>query len=81
MAALVDGPEIWTVAESWRQHEPSERSVENLVNATGLTARQVECALAYYADFRDEIEAEVKHVHRAQREARAAWERRRALNG
>jgi hypothetical protein len=80
IAALVGGPEIWTVAESWSQHAPSERSVENIAQATGLTKCEVESALAYWADFKDEIDADMARVHHAQRQARDAWERRQALN-
>ncbi|MDR1808340.1 MAG: LNG1/LNG2 family protein [Propionibacteriaceae bacterium] len=79
IAALVDGPEVWTVAESWNQHEPADRTVENVVAATGLTRREVECALGYWADFRDEVDADVARVHAAQRQAREAWEKRQLL--
>jgi len=81
VAALANGPEIWTVAESWTQHEPSERTVENVAQATGLTHNEVETALAYYADYRDEIDDEIDRLHLAQEQARLAWERRQALNG
>ena len=80
VAALVNGPEIWTVAESWQQHEPGDRTTDNLVAATGLTRPEVECALSYYADYTEEIDAEVERVHVAQRQAREAWERRQALH-
>jgi len=81
MAALVGGPEVWTVAESWNQHAPDERTIDNVVEATGLTRREVECALAYYADYRNEIDAEIDRVHAAQEQARSAWERQQALYG
>ena len=81
IAALVDGPEVWTVVESWLDHDPESRSVANVVEATGLTSRQVEAALAYWADFRDDIDADLQRIHTAQREERAAWERRQALHG
>ncbi|MCL2781788.1 MAG: hypothetical protein FWD74_09960 [Actinomycetia bacterium] len=81
VAALVDGPEVWTVAESWNQHDPSERTVENVVAATGLTRREVDCALAYYAEFRDEIDIQIDRINRAQEQARLAWDRRKALYG
>ena len=81
VAALADGPEVWTVAESWCQHPAPERSVDNIAAATGLTSHQVECALGYYADYRDEIDAEIERLHKAQQDARAAWQRRQAING
>ncbi|MDR1710939.1 MAG: hypothetical protein LBR58_03640 [Propionibacteriaceae bacterium] len=79
IAALAGGPEVWTVAESWLQHEPADRTVANVAAATGLTAREVECALAYWADNKAEIDADVERVHNAQRQAREAWERRQSL--
>jgi len=81
IATLVDGPEVWTVAESWLDHEPPERTAVNVAEATGLALRQVEAALDYWADFREDIDADLERVHAAQREARAAWERRQGLHG
>ncbi|MDR1189992.1 MAG: hypothetical protein LBK95_21490 [Bifidobacteriaceae bacterium] len=80
IAALVGGPEVWTVAESWMAHDPADRSVENVVAATGLTPREVECALNYWADHRREIDSDVERVHHAQEQARRSFERRRALD-
>jgi len=81
VAALVNGPEVWTVAESWTQHAPPGRTVENVAAATGLTPQEVESALAYYADYREEIDAEIARIHLAQEQAQLAWERRQALDG
>ena len=80
VAALVGGPEVWTVAESWNQHSPTQRTSQNLVAATGLTPQEVECPLSYYADFPEEIDAQIRAVHKAQEQARLAWERRQAIN-
>jgi hypothetical protein len=80
VAALVNGPEIWTVAESWNQHEPGDRTTDNLVAATGLTRSEVESALSYYADYKQEIDAEVERVHIAQKLAYEAWQRKQALH-
>jgi len=79
MAALVGGPEVWTVVESWQQHLPPERTIDNVAVASGLTRADVECAINYYADYRDEIDAEIDSVHQAQEIARLAWERRQAI--
>jgi len=69
------------VAESWKQHTPPQRTVENVVAATGLNRREVECALDYYAAFTGEIDTQIKRVHQAQEQKRVAWERRQAING
>ena len=81
VAALVDGPEVWTVAESWMAHDPSERNVTVVAQATGLDEYQVEAALNYWADHREEIDAQVESIHRAQDRALAQWERRKTLRG
>jgi len=78
-AALVDGPQVWSVAEAWLQHGEG-RTVDQVATTTGLRADQVEAALAYWADNRDEIDALVARVQAAQEEAFAAWQRRRELD-
>ena len=79
-AALAGGPQVWTVADAWLQHEPSERSAEAVGDAIGLSASEVETALAYWAEFRDELDDLIARHHASQDEALAAWERRRALD-
>lgn len=78
-AALVDGPQVWTVAESWLAHDPSERTVETIADAVGIAVGLVEAALAYWADYRQEIDGIIERHRAAQDEALAAWERRQAL--
>ena len=78
-ATLIDGPQVWTVAESWLAHEPDERTTDAVADAVGIPASQVEAALAYWADYRDEIDDLIRRHHAAQDEALAAWERRQAL--
>jgi hypothetical protein len=79
-AALVDGPEVWTVAEVWLQLDPAGRDVAAAGEATGLRADQVEAALAYWADNREEIDGLVRRIQAAQEQAHAAWARRRELD-
>lgn len=79
-AALMRGPQIWTVAESWLQHRASEPSAAVAADATGLSAIEVETALAYWAAHRQEIEDQLHIEHSAQDAALAAWERRRSLD-
>lgn len=69
------------MAESWLQHEADGRSVAAVADALGLAPVDVEAALSYWAEFRDEIDELVRRQHAAQDEALAAWERRRALDG
>ena len=79
-AALATGPQVWTVAEAWQQHHARERSPETVADTLGLTVRDVETALGYWAEHRDEIDQLIEQHHAAQDEALAAWERRRALD-
>jgi hypothetical protein len=79
-AALLVGPQVWTVAEAWLQHDKEGRTATVVAEALGLTAADVENALAYWADFPDEIDDLISRHHASQDEALAAWERRRALD-
>lgn len=79
-AALSAGPQVWTVAEAWPQHDKDERSAAVVAEALGLAPADVENALAYWADFRDEIDDLISRHRASQDEALADWERRRALD-
>jgi hypothetical protein len=79
-AALAVGPQVWTVAEAWLQHEKDERTAAVVADAIGLTTADVENALAYWADYRDEIDELIARHHASQDDALAAWERRRTLD-
>jgi hypothetical protein len=79
-AALVDGPEVWSVAEAWLQHHGAARTQDQVAAAIGLRPDQVEAALAYWADNREEIDALVARIQAAQEEGFASWRRRRSLD-
>jgi predicted transcriptional regulator len=78
-AALIDGPEVWTVAEAWLQHDPADRTPAIVADAIGLDPAAVEAAVAYWADNRAEIDATLERHRLAQESAFAAWERQQAL--
>jgi hypothetical protein len=79
-ASVAGGPEVWSVAEAWLQHPEGERTVDQVALTLGLRPGQVEAALAYWADNREEIDSLVARIHAAQDEAFAAWERRREID-
>ncbi|MBA3743757.1 hypothetical protein [Sporichthya sp.] len=79
-AALVVGPEIWSVADSWLAHKGRERKPSIVAATLGLPQREIETALAYWAANREEIDTQIANHHAAQDEALAAWQRRRELD-
>lgn len=79
-AALATGPPVWTVAEAWQQHDQDQRGAALIAETLGLTVRDVEVALGYWADHREEIDDLVARHHAEQDQALAAWERRRAID-
>jgi len=79
-AAQSAGPQVWTVAEAWLQHDKADRTAASVADALGLSAIDVETALAYWADYQDEIDDLITRHHASQDEALAAWERRQALD-
>jgi hypothetical protein len=79
-AALAAGPQVWTVAEAWLRRDKAGRTAEGVADAVGLSAVDVEAALAYWADYQDEIDDLINRHHASQDAALAAWERRQALD-
>jgi hypothetical protein len=79
-AALSAGPQVWMVAEAWLQHGKDDRTTAVVADALGLSAVDVETALAYWADYQDEIDDLISRHHASQDDALAAWERRQALD-
>ena len=79
-AALSSGPQVWTIAEAWLQHDKDGRTAAVVADALGLATVDVENALAYWADFPDEIDDLISRHRSSQDEALAAWERRRTLD-
>ena len=79
-AALAAGPQVWTIAEAWQQHPARQRNAAKVAATLGLSERDIETALAYWAEYRDEIDQLIDRHHADQDDALAAWERRRALD-
>ena len=79
-AALASGPDVWEVAGLLRGLSGSvEERVANAAAQLGLTESQVRSTSRYYAEFADEIDAEVAlNDDIADREL-AAWENERRL--
>lgn len=79
-AAVIGGPQVWTIAEAWLAHDVSERSPQALAETLGLSLATIDDALNYWAENRAEIDDVIERHRSAQDEALAAWERRRAID-
>ena len=79
-ACLLGGPDVWEVIGGLVGGDvPKGERVERAVALFGLRREQVEAALAYYAEFTDEIDAELEANRRAAEEAEALWLRQQDL--
>lgn len=79
-ATLVGGPDVWEVVAGLVGGDvsPDER-VQRAVEVFGLRREQVDAVLAYYADFTDEIDAQVEANVATADEAEALWRRQHDL--
>ena len=79
-ACVVGGPDVWEVVDGLLGGDVAPgRRIERAVEVFGLRREQVEAVLAYYAEFTEEIDAEVDANRRAAEEAEALWRRQRDL--
>jgi hypothetical protein len=79
-AALVDGPDIWEVIDGVVGGDiPAGERVARAAERLGLRPEQVEAALAYYAEFTDEIDDRIARNHAAADEAESLWRRQQDL--
>ena len=79
-AALVGGPDVWEIVGGViGGNVPADRRVARAVKVFGWRPEQVEAALAYYADFTEEIQAEIEDNAAAAEEAETLWRRQQDL--
>jgi hypothetical protein len=79
-AGLVGGPDIWEIIGGLVDGDvPTESRVERAGELFGLTSRQVDAALDYYADYQSEIDDRIAVNVAVADEAEAAWRRRQGL--
>jgi hypothetical protein len=84
-ATLASGPDIWEIiriVKATRAAEPALAEGELLrlvADNSGQSPRAVRTAVAYWADFPDEIEALLEHADRIETGAAAAAERTKTL--
>lgn len=77
---LVGGPEVADVIGALVGGDvPPDRRRSRAAELLGISEALVDGALAYYADFTDEIDAMLENRSQRAEEAEAAWRRQRAL--
>ena len=75
-AALAGGPDIWEVVDGVVGGDiPVAERVDRAVELFGWSRVHVDSALAYYAEYPDEIDREIDANRVAVDEAEAAWNR------
>ncbi len=78
--AVMGGPDVWEVARVIRDvAERGEPLIDTVVELTGLMPHQVQAALGYYAEHREEIDEWIQRVDDEAERAEAAWLREHEL--
>jgi len=81
-AALAGGPDVWEIVNVLRElDERGEAAVDASAALLNLTDAQVRTALAYYAAYDEEIDAEIADNDEASRAAEKAWQVSQQLLG
>jgi hypothetical protein len=78
--SLIAGPDVWQVARVLRGVEArGEDVIARTVELTSLEPREVNAALRYYAEYRDEIDSWIQRIDDEADRAEAAWRREQAV--
>ena len=79
-AALAYGPDVWEVVTFLREvDERGPAALEAAAEVFALDVNQINTAVSYYGDYRDEIDAEIEAADRASVQAEQAWRVQREL--
>jgi hypothetical protein len=75
-AALVGGPDVWEVIGTLKEMGTAdEQGIAATAEWGNLTHAQVNVAVRYYADFRDEVDERIAHNRDEAERQHAAWKR------
>lgn len=75
-AGLAGGPDVWELIAAVRASDlEGDRALEAAADWAGLTSAQVRIAVAYYADFRDEIDERIRRNIEEADAAEKRWRR------
>lgn len=79
-ACLVGGPDVWEVVGGIVGGDVAVTDrIERAIELFGLTRPQVDAVLAYFAEFAEEVDAEIAANERVAEEAEALWRRQQDL--
>lgn len=79
-AALAYGPDIWEIIKFLREvDERGPVALEAAADVLALDVSRISTAVSYYADYPDEIDAEVADAEEASAHAEEAWRVQRRL--
>jgi hypothetical protein len=79
-AALMGGPDVWEIIGGLIGGDiPTSKRVDRATQVFGLRPELVDAALAYYADYTDEIDAQVEANRAAADAAEGNWRRQQDL--
>lgn len=77
-AALAVGPDVWEVIGTLKEMGPlNEQAIAATAEWGNLSHAQVDTALRYYADFREEVDERIAHNREESERQHAAWLRTR----
>ncbi len=77
---MIGGPDLWEVVDGIIGGDvPPDQRVHRAADLFGLRRAEVDAALAYYAEFTDEIDDEISANRAAAAEAEARWRRQNDL--
>ena len=81
-AHVTGGPDVWEVVDGLVGGDvPPTQRIERAVEVFGWPRHVVEAALAYYAEYTDEIDGHIEANRTAAEEAEQMWRRQQALLG
>ena len=79
-AGLIGGPDVWEVVGGLVSGDVSpEERISRAAEHLGLSHRQIDTVLGYYADFTIEIDEEIAENLAAADKLEATWRRRQGL--
>ncbi len=74
---LAAGADVWEIIQALKNvEERGEAAIAATAESMGLELFQVEVAVGYYADYREEVDEWIDRVQREAAEAESAWRRR-----